>query len=117
LANLQPALNVRCAGWGAAQVVRLLEASPEVRTLDITGGAPELHSEFRRLVAAARALGVDVIDRCNLTVLSEDHQHDLAQFLADHQVRALQTLTRYTLTPTRTTGSLTVLSEGQQHHL
>jgi MoaA/NifB/PqqE/SkfB family radical SAM enzyme len=70
------------------QVLRLLEASPEVKTLDITGGAPELHPEFRRLVVAARALGVEVIDRCNLTVLSEDGQEELAQFLADQQVHS-----------------------------
>src|SRR5215218_5369624 len=56
-----------------------------VATLDLTGGAPELNPHFRRLAAAARALGVRVIDRCNLTVLFEPEQHDLADFLAEHR--------------------------------
>ncbi|MDZ7641465.1 MAG: arsenosugar biosynthesis radical SAM (seleno)protein ArsS [Desulfurivibrio sp.] len=51
-------------------------------TLDLTGGAPELHSGFRELVTAARELGVRVIDRCNLSILLEPEQEDLAAFLA-----------------------------------
>ncbi|MDP1998077.1 MAG: radical SAM protein, partial [Rhodoferax sp.] len=53
-----------------------------VGTLDLTGGAPELSPHFRSLVRDARALGVRVIDRCNLTILSEPGQEDLAVFLA-----------------------------------
>src|SRR5258708_27156343 len=45
---------------------QVLEAR-EIEILDITGGAPELHPDFRRLVIEARSLGVRVIDRCNLT--------------------------------------------------
>jgi radical SAM/Cys-rich protein len=66
-------------------VLRYLEASG-VRTLDITGGAPELNPHFRELVERARALGVRVIDRCNLTVLEELGQEDLAEFLARERV-------------------------------
>jgi radical SAM/Cys-rich protein len=55
-------------------------------TLDLTGGAPELNTHFRRLVTAARNLGVRVIDRCNLTILFEPDQEGLAQFLADEGV-------------------------------
>ena len=43
----------------------------QVKRLDLTGGAPELNPYFRHLVIAARALNVEVIDRCNLTVLLE----------------------------------------------
>lgn len=53
-----------------------------LQTLDLTGGAPELHEGFRDLVRAARAQGVRVIDRCNLTILFEPGQEDLAEFLA-----------------------------------
>src|SRR6185503_5575712 len=53
-----------------ADVVAFLEKG-KIRTLDVTGGAPELHPEFRHLVTRARKLGVRVIDRCNLTVLLE----------------------------------------------
>src|SRR5262252_3469165 len=51
-------------------VFAFLEVS-KVKTLDITGGAPELHADFRELVGRARELGVRVIDPCNLTVLLE----------------------------------------------
>src|SRR3990167_2542880 len=44
-------------------VINFLAASPELRTLDLTGGAPELNPHFRSLVVAARARGVRVIDR------------------------------------------------------
>jgi radical SAM/Cys-rich protein len=65
-------------------------------TLDITGGAPELNANFRHLVRAARARGVKVIDRCNLTVLFEPGQEDLAQFLAAHGVAIVASLPCYT---------------------
>lgn len=64
-------------------------------TLDLTGGAPELHPAFRRLVAAARRLGVHVIDRCNLTILEEPGHEDLAAFLAAEQVEVVASLPCY----------------------
>ena len=67
----------------------------KVQTLDLTGGAPELMPHFRYLVKAARALGVTVIDRCNLTILNELGQEDLAQFLADNQVEVVASLPCY----------------------
>lgn len=65
-------------------------------TLDVTGGAPELNPHFRMLVAEARALGCRVIDRCNLTILSEPGHEDLAAFLAEHQVEVTASLPCYT---------------------
>lgn len=64
-------------------------------TLDLTGGAPELNPHFRRLVRDARALGARVIDRCNLTVLAEPGQEDLADFLAAHGVEVTASLPCY----------------------
>jgi len=68
------------------RILRLLERNPAVDTLDITGGAPELHADFRDLVRGARGLGRRVIDRCNLTVLFEPGQEDTASFLAEQGV-------------------------------
>ena len=65
----------------ADTVLAFLRGS-DVKTLDITGGAPELNPHFRYLVVEARKLGVKVIDRCNLTILNEPGQEDLAEFLA-----------------------------------
>ena len=78
----------------AALVLQVLRARP-VQTLDLTGGAPELSPHFRALVQGARALGVRVIDRCNLTILSEPGQEDLAAFLAAHGVEVTASLPCY----------------------
>ncbi len=75
-------------------VLAFLRAS-SVKTLDITGGAPELNAHFRELVVAARALGVHVIDRCNLTILNEPGHADLADFLAAHRVEVIASLPCY----------------------
>jgi radical SAM/Cys-rich protein len=65
------------------------------QTLDITGGAPELNAVFRRLVRSATALGVRVLDRCNLTILAEPEQQDLGAFLAAHRVEIIASLPCY----------------------
>lgn len=80
----------------AERCVALLDASPGVKTLDITGGAPELNSQFRYLVTEGRKRGLEVIDRCNLTVLSEPGQEDTAEFLAANKVRIVASLPCYT---------------------
>jgi radical SAM/Cys-rich protein len=63
--------------------------------LDLTGGAPEMNPHFRYLVAAARNLGVKVIDRCNLTILEEPGHEDLAEFLAAQWVEIVASLPCY----------------------
>lgn len=68
-----------------------------ITTLDLTGGAPELHRGFRQLVRQASALGVQVIDRCNLTILFEPDQEDLADFLAENRVEIVASLPCYSL--------------------
>ena len=79
----------------AERVLEYLAASGAT-TLDLTGGAPELNPHFRHLVAGARALGARVIDRCNLTVLFEPGQDDLARFLAAQRVEIVASLPCYT---------------------
>ena len=70
-------------------------AARQIGTLDLTGGAPELHHKFRNLVGRATALGVRVIDRCNLTILFEHGQDGLAEFLASHKVEVVASLPCY----------------------
>lgn len=69
--------------------------SKRIKTLDLTGGAPEMNPHFRALVRAARRLGVHVIDRCNLTILFEPHQQGLAEFLAENDVEIMASLPCY----------------------
>jgi radical SAM/Cys-rich protein len=66
-----------------------------IRTLDLTGGAPEMNVHFRDLVIQARSKGVHVIDRCNLTILFESGQEGLAEFLAEQQVEIVASLPCY----------------------
>ncbi len=66
-----------------------------IGTLDITGGAPELNANFRRLVRGARALGTTVMDRCNLTILAQPGQEDLAAFLAAQRVEVVASMPCY----------------------
>jgi radical SAM/Cys-rich protein len=80
----------------ADRIISLLARTPSIHTVDITGGAPELNENFSRLVLLARALGRHVIDRCNLTVLFEPGQEDLAEFLADNRVEVVASLPCYT---------------------
>ena len=75
-------------------VLRYLRDSSAM-TLDLTGGAPELNPHFRYLVSSAREMGVEVIDRCNLTILAEPGQEDLAEFLAAHGVSVTASLPCY----------------------
>jgi radical SAM/Cys-rich protein len=66
-----------------------------IGTLDITGGAPELHPEFRRIVQTATRLGRQVIDRCNLTVTRLPNYRYVPGFLAEHRVRIVASLPYY----------------------
>ena len=70
-------------------------AARQIGTLDLTGGAPELHHQFRDLVSKATALGVHVIDRCNLTILFEPGQEGLGEFLASNKVEIVASLPCY----------------------
>lgn len=81
------------------QCLAVLANSPEITCLDITGGAPELHEHFRYFVERARDIRgfgkFDIIDRCNLTVLSEPNQDDLARFLQTNKVHVVASLPCY----------------------
>ena len=63
--------------------------------LDLTGGAPEMNPEFRRLVKLASEYHVEIIDRCNLTILEEPGYEDLADFLAEYKVTVVASLPCY----------------------
>ena len=78
-----------------ADVVLDFIARRRIATLDITGGAPELNANFRRLVTGARRCGVKVMDRCNLTILEQPSQEDLGEFLAANQVEVVASMPCY----------------------
>ena len=67
----------------------------KIKTLDITGGAPELHPEFKNLIASLSTKQIDIIDRCNLTIFFEEGYEDLPQFLAKNKVIVTASLPCY----------------------
>lgn len=73
----------------------VLRRHRSIRTLDLTGGAPEMNGHFRDLVREARRLGRHVIDRCNLTILLAKGHEDLPEFLAENHVEVVASLPCY----------------------
>ena len=63
--------------------------------LDVTGGAPELHPKFKELISTSSRLGVKIIDRCNLTILTEKGYEYLPEFLAKYRVEVTASLPCY----------------------
>lgn len=79
----------------ADRLLELLAATPSVKTLDITGGAPEMHGTFKRLVKGARGLGLRVIDRCNLTILMKPMYEWVEPFLVEQGVDIVASMPCY----------------------
>lgn len=77
------------------RILDLLASNKSIKTVDITGGAPELNPNFRYLISRLSKLKVKIIDRCNLTVLLEKGQEDTAEFLADKKVIIVASLPCY----------------------
>ena len=72
-----------------------LERYPQIKTIDLTGGAPEMNPHFRDIVAGAKSLGRHVIDRCNLTILLAKGFEYLPEFLAENKVEIVASLPCY----------------------
>lgn len=92
--NAGPQRKERMSAKNIASIIELAEQRV-FSTLDLTGGAPELHPQFRQLVAETRSMGIHVIDRCNLTILEEPEQDGLAEFLAQQGVEVVASLPCY----------------------
>lgn len=74
---------------------QILEAihSTDVKTVDLTGGAPEMNPDFRWFVESLSAMGKSIIVRCNLTIILANPQyHDLPEFYKKHKVNVVSSL-------------------------
>ncbi|MBT9517017.1 MAG: arsenosugar biosynthesis radical SAM protein ArsS [Methyloversatilis discipulorum] len=92
--NAGPTRTEQMSAENIRAVLDFIRAS-DIRQLDLTGGAPEMNPHFRSLVTEARALGAAVMDRCNLTILSEPGHEGLATFLAEQRVQVTASLPCY----------------------
>ncbi|MEO1523095.1 MAG: arsenosugar biosynthesis radical SAM (seleno)protein ArsS [Cyanobacteria bacterium J06633_2] len=77
------------------QLIQLIQTFPQIETVDLTGGAPEMNYGFRPIVEAARAAGKEVIVRSNLTIFFEPGFEDLPDYFANHQLRVVASLPCY----------------------
>ena len=66
-----------------------------IKTLDITGGAPEMNPNFKKLVLSLKNQDINIIDRCNLTIFFEKGYEDLPNFLAENKVTITASLPCY----------------------
>ncbi|GHS86581.1 radical SAM/Cys-rich domain protein [Synergistales bacterium] len=89
---------------GAVDACLSLLREREFATADITGGSPEMHPEFRRLVSEARPLCARLIVRSNLTLLTEPGYDDLPEFFASRAVEVCASLPHYTKAADKTRG-------------
>ncbi len=94
--NASPKRTEMMSGETLANVRQYLDNN-NIATLDITGGAPELHPDFMDLVEYACERDIHVIDRCNLTVLFEPGMDELPEFLAQHKVEIVASLPCYSM--------------------
>ena len=75
------------------QCLKVIAATPSIKSVDITGGAPEMNAHFRWFVEECTKLGKQVIDRCNLTIIMANPKYrDLPQFLAKNKVHVISSL-------------------------
>ena len=79
----------------ARRIVALVHQCDGLQTIDLTGGAPEMNQNFRWMVETLRMRGLRVIDRCNLTILTEPGYQWVGPFLAAHQVTIVASLPCY----------------------
>ncbi|HEY9738589.1 MAG TPA: radical SAM protein [Trichocoleus sp.] len=77
------------------QLIEIIRRFPQIQTVDLTGGAPEMNYGFRPLVEAARAAGKTVIARSNLTIFFEPGYDDLPEYYARHQLRVVASMPCY----------------------
>lgn len=85
----------------AEKMLAWLAKAPEIATIDLTGGSPEMNPNYRRLVSESRRLGKRVMHRCNPTILVHRDAAGVEPyawaptFFAEHEVHVVASLPCY----------------------
>lgn len=77
-------------------IITIIKTFPQIKTVDLTGGAPEMNAGFRQIVEAARKQDIDVIVRSNLTIFFVDGYGDLPEYFRQQKVKVVASLPCYT---------------------
>ena len=75
-------------------------AKTNIKTVDITGGAPEMNPDFKWFVSEIKKLNRHIIVRSNLTILVSNGFEGYPKFLADNNVEIISSLPYYTASNT-----------------
>lgn len=82
--------------WDVMEKILAWAEQANIQKADLTGGAPELNPHFKKFCERLLELGIEITSRCNITVLYEAGQEDLAQWYADRKIRLVCSLPCYT---------------------
>ena len=82
--------------WDVMEKILTWADKANIKKVDLTGGAPELNPDFRQFCDRLLALDIEITSRCNITVLYELGQENLAKWYADHKIRLVCSLPCYT---------------------
>lgn len=82
--------------WETMEKILLWAEEANIEKVDLTGGAPEMNPHFRKFCARLLSLGIQITSRCNITVLYEPGQEDLAEWYAKNNIRLVCSLPCYT---------------------
>ncbi len=78
------------------RVIDIIKKHEEIKTIDITGGSPELNPNYKRLVTAASEMGRNIIVRSNLSIIKEPGMEDVPAFWAENRVKVVASMPCYT---------------------
>ena len=82
--------------WSVMEKILVWAKAANISRAALTGGAPEMNPHFREFCAELISMGVQITSRCNITVMFEPGQEDLAQWYADNKIRLVCSLPCYT---------------------
>ena len=77
------------------RIIEIINTFPQIKTIDLTGGAPEMNYGFKLLVEAATKAGKKVIIRSNLTIYFVTGFEDIPDYCAKYQTQIVASLPCY----------------------
>ena len=67
----------------------------DIKTVDLTGGAPEINKHFKYMIQKLKQHDIHIINRCNLTILNENGMRDLPSYFVEHKIEIIASMPCY----------------------